>query len=269
MIQAELTPTTNTLGQVADTIRQVADTLTSPDVEESISTTISHGASSGKTGLIIAIVGLLIFAAHLFTSLFSKRRIPDVLFLIIIGLVIGPVLHWITPEMLGGVGRIFTGITLVLILFQSGLQLSFNSIVSSIRSTTLLTLANYIATTIIIWLIGWLVFRINPLVSIMLGTILGGTASAVVGPMVEQLHMTEKSRAILILEAALGNVLSIVLALAILKAIQLGTVEVGSIVGQIFSSFVLSIIMGILGAIFWAFILNTCIAICFFLIRPP
>ena len=74
--------------------------------------------------------------------------------------------------------------------------------------------------------------------------------------MVEQLHMTEKSRAILILEAALGNVLSIVLALAILKAIQLGTVEVGSIVGQIFSSFVLSIIMGILGAIFWAFILD-------------
>lgn len=256
MIQTELTPTANTLGQVTDTLRQVADTLMRPEVEEQVANTIRNGTSSGKTGLAIAIVGLLIFAAHLFTSLFSKRRIPDVLFLIIIGLFIGPVLRWITPEMLGGVGRIFTGITLVLILFQSGLQLSFNSIVSSIRSTTLLTLANYIATTVIIWLIGWLVFRINPLVSIMLGTILGGTASAVVGPMVEQLHMTEKSRAILILEAALGNVLSIVLALAILKAIQLGTVEVGSIVGQIFSSFVLSIIMGILGAIFWAFILD-------------
>lgn len=256
MMQAELLPTTNTLGQVTDTIRQVADTLIRPEIGENISATIGNGSSSGKTGLAIAIVGLLIFAAHLFSSLFSKRRIPDVLFLIIIGLVIGPILHWITPEMLGGVGRIFTGITLVLILFQSGLQLSFRSIVSSIRSTTLLTLANYIATTIIIWLIGWLVFRINPMVSIMLGTILGNTASAVVGPMVEQLHMTEKSRAIIVLEAALGSVLSIVLALAILKAIQLGTVNVGSIIGQIFSSFVLSIIMGILGAIFWAFILD-------------
>lgn len=193
MMQAELLPTTNTLGQVTDTIRQIADTLIRPEIGENISATIGNGSSSGKTGLAIAIVGLLIFAAHLFSSLFSKRRIPDVLFLIIIGLVIGPILHWITPEMLGGVGRIFTGITLVLILFQSGLQLSFRSIVSSIRSTTLLTLANYIATTIIIWLIGWLVFRINPMVSIMLGTILGNTASAVVGPMVEQLHMTEKA----------------------------------------------------------------------------
>ena len=32
--QAELTPTTNTLGQVADTIRQVADTLKNPELEE-------------------------------------------------------------------------------------------------------------------------------------------------------------------------------------------------------------------------------------------
>ena len=256
MMQAELIPTTNTLGQVTDTLRQVADTLVHIDIEKDIATSIVNGSSSGKTGLVIAIVGLLIFAAHLFTSLFSKRRIPDVLFLIIIGLVIGPILHWITPEMLGGVGRIFTGITLVLILFQSGLQLSFNSIVSSFKSTALLTFANYIATTVIIWLIGWLVFSINPLVSIMLGTILGNTASAVVGPLVEHLHMTEKSRAIIVLEAALGSVLSIVLALAILKAIELGKVDVGSIIGQIFSSFVLSIIMGILGAIFWAFILD-------------
>ena len=255
-MQTELIPTTNTLGQSTDTLREIADTLMGPEMEEAINTTIGSGTSSGKTGLAIAIVGLLIFAAHLFTILFSKRRIPDVLFLIIIGLVIGPILRWITPEMLGGVGRIFTGITLVLILFQSGLQLSFSSIVSSLRSTALLTLTNYIATTVIIWLIGWLIFRINPLVSIMLGTILGGTASAVVGPMVEQLRMTEKSRAILILEAALGNVLSIVLALGILQAIQLGKVDLGSIIGQVFSSFVLSIIMGILGAIFWAFILD-------------
>ena len=255
-MQTELIPTTNTLGQSTDTLREIADTLMGPEMEETINTTIGSGTSSGKTGLAIAIVGLLIFAAHLFTILFSKRRIPDVLFLIIIGLVIGPILRWITPEMLGGVGRIFTGITLVLILFQSGLQLSFSSIVSSLRSTALLTLTNYIATTVIIWLIGWLIFRINPLVSIMLGTILGGTASAVVGPMVEQLRMTEKSRAILILEAALGNVLSIVLALGILQAIQLGKVDLGSIIGQVFSSFVLSIIMGILGAIFWAFILD-------------
>ena len=60
---------------------------------ETLNHNISTGLSSSKIGLIIAIIGLLIFAAHLFSSIFSKRRIPDVLFLIIIGLAIGPLTH--------------------------------------------------------------------------------------------------------------------------------------------------------------------------------
>ena len=35
-------------------------------------------------------VGLIIFAAHFFTALFEKTRIPDVLPLIFIGILIGP-----------------------------------------------------------------------------------------------------------------------------------------------------------------------------------
>lgn len=256
MIQGELTPASNTLGHVVDTVKTVIDTLQSGEGQELVSTVSHTGSTSAKTGLVIAIVGIVIFAAHLFTGIFSRKRIPDVLFLILIGLLIGPILNLIKPEMLGFVGNVFTGITLVLILFQSGMQLSFNSIVSSVKNTARLTLLNYFATTIAIWLLGWLIFHIHPLVAIMLGTILGGTASAVIGPMVEQLRMSEKSKAILILEAAFGNVLSIVLALALLKAVQLGKIEVGSIIGQIFSSFILSIVMGIIGAIFWALILD-------------
>ena len=60
---------------------------------EALSHSISTGLSSSKIGLIIAIIGVLIFAAHLFSAIFSKRRIPDVLFLIIIGLILGPLTH--------------------------------------------------------------------------------------------------------------------------------------------------------------------------------
>ena len=44
---------------------------------EPLNQTISNGLTSSKIGLIIAIIGLLIFAAHLFSSIFSKRRIPN------------------------------------------------------------------------------------------------------------------------------------------------------------------------------------------------
>ena len=47
-------------------------------------------------------LGLLIFCAHLFNAWFSRRRIPDVLLLMVIGILVGPVSGWITPEQLEG-----------------------------------------------------------------------------------------------------------------------------------------------------------------------
>lgn len=218
--------------------------------------TISTGLSSSKIGLIIAIIGLLIFAAHLFSSIFSKRRIPDVLFLIIIGLILGPLTHAVDSEKLSLLGSILSAVTLVLILFESGIQLSFNNLKDSFKPALKLTAANFVISAIAVWLVSWLVMGIDPVIGLMLGCILGGTASAVVIPTVRQLKMSQKSSTILILEAAIGNVFSIVLALALMHAIKSRQVEFGIIFGNIFSSFILATLIGLLGSVFWALILD-------------
>ncbi|MBR4391252.1 MAG: cation:proton antiporter [Bacteroidales bacterium] len=223
---------------------------------ESISQTISTGLSSSKIGLIIAIIGLLIFAAHLFSAIFSRRRIPDVLFLIIIGLAIGPLTHLVDSEKLTLLGSILSAVTLVLILFESGIQMSLANLKDSFKPSLKLTATNFIFSAVAVWLLGWLVLKIDPVISLMLGCVLGGTASAVVIPTVRQLRMSQKSATILILEAAIGNVFSIVLALALLEAIKSNHVEFGMIFGQIFSSFILATVIGLLGSIFWALILD-------------
>ncbi|MCR5013797.1 MAG: cation:proton antiporter [Bacteroidales bacterium] len=221
-----------------------------------INESISNGLSSNQIGLIIAIIGLLIFAAHLFSSIFSKRRIPDVLFLIIIGLVIGPVTHLVDSENLSLLGSILSAVTLVLILFESGIQLGFSTLKDSFMPSLKLTALNFILSAIAVWLVSWLLLKIDPIVSLMLGCVLGGTASAVVIPTVRQLRMSQKSATILILEAAIGNVFSIVLALALLEAIKSQHVEFGMIFGNIFSSFILATVIGLVGSIFWAMILD-------------
>ena len=45
--------------------------------------------------LFILILGTLVFAAHWFAEIFSKKRIPDVLLLMFIGIIIGPLLKLI------------------------------------------------------------------------------------------------------------------------------------------------------------------------------
>lgn len=223
---------------------------------DALNQTISTGLSSSKIGLIIAIIGVLIFAAHLFSSIFSKRRIPDVLFLIIIGLFIGPITHWVDSEKLTLLGSILSAVTLVLILFESGTQLSFSNLKDSFIPSLKLTASNFVFSAIAVWLVVWLVLEMDPIVGLMMGCVLGGTASAVVAPTVRQLHMSQKSSTILILEAAIGNVFSIVLALALLQAIRSRHVEFGMIFGTIFSSFILATLIGLVGAVFWAHVLE-------------
>ena len=256
MIQTDLIPTTNTLSGIHDTIATISETVTNPSLVNTVAEQISSGSSSRQIGLTIAIIGLLIFTAHLFSETFSRKRIPDVLFLIIIGLLIGPVFHWISPESLGNAGSLFSGITLVTILFESGTQLRFSALRDSFRGALKLTALNFVLSAIAIWLVGWLVLDLDPIISMILGCMLGGTASAVVIPIVRQMHMSEKPAIMLILEAAIGNVFSIVLALALLQAIKSHHVEFGAILGDIFSSFILASVMGLFGAIFWALILD-------------
>jgi NhaP-type Na+/H+ or K+/H+ antiporter len=256
MLQSELIPTTNTLSRVTDTIATVSDTLKHHHAVENVLEQVSNNSSSREIGLTIAIIGLLIFTAHLFSEIFSRKRIPDVLFLIIIGLLIGPVFHWISPESLGNAGSLFSGITLVTILFESGTQLRFAALKDSFGGALKLTALNFIFSAVAVWLVGWLVLKIDPVISMILGCVLGGTASAVVIPIVRQLRLSEKPAIMLILEAAIGNVFSIVLALALMQAIKSKHLEFGAILGNIFSSFILATVMGLIGAIFWALILD-------------
>ena len=117
MIQTDLIPTSNTLSGIRDTVAHVTDTIANPSLVSTVAEQVSNSSSSRQIGLTIAIIGLLIFTAHLFSEIFSRKRIPDVLFLIIIGRLIGPVFHWLPPESLGNAGSLFSGITLVTILF--------------------------------------------------------------------------------------------------------------------------------------------------------
>ena len=256
MIQTDLIPTTNTLSGINDTIAHISETVTNPSLVNTVAEQINNSSSSRQIGLTIAIIGLLIFTAHLFSEIFSRKRIPDVLFLIIIGLLIGPVFHWLSPESLGNAGSLFSGITLVTILFESGTQLRFTALKDSFRGALRLTALNFVLSAVAIWLVGWLILELDPIVSMILGCMLGGTASAVVIPIVRQMHMSEKPAIMLILEAAIGNVFSIVLALALMQAIKSRHVEFGAILGDIFSSFILATVMGLFGAIFWALILD-------------
>ena len=209
-----------------------------------------------ENAIIIVFVGLLVFASHVFTGIFERKRIPDVLLLMLIGLLLGPIFGLITPSDFGIAGPMFTTITLVIILFEGGLALNIETIKQSIRGTTALTFTSFFVTVVVIGLIAWLAFGLSLVAGLMLGAIVGGTSSAVIIPMTQHLKIKDDSKAILVLESAINDVLCIVFALALLETFFVEEVKIGLVVGKIISSFILAAIMGWLGAMAWSFFLN-------------
>lgn len=154
---------------------------------------IPDSVKTVETTLVILSAGLLIFLAHLFSALFEKTRVLDVLLLVLIGLLIGPITGVVDRDNLGEVGNVFAIITLVIILFESGLGLTLSSLRQSMGQGVRLTVINFVATLGVVLLICRLVYDMSVLEALILGSIVGGTSSAVVIPMVSKLRV-EKTR---------------------------------------------------------------------------
>jgi cell volume regulation protein A len=204
----------------------------------------------------IFFVGMLIFLAHLFTGLFSRTKIPDVLLLMLIGLLIGPCLGMVSVESFGSFGSILATITLVVILFQGGLGLKLDALRDSLRGSVSLTVASFVVTMLAVGGLLMLIAKMDATSALMVGAILGGTSSAVVIPMVSRLNICRESQTILFLESAISDVLCIVVAITFLESYNLGGINPGQALGKIIAMFVLSAVVGIIAAVGWSMLLQ-------------
>ena len=208
------------------------------------------------TALTIVFVGCTIFMSHWFASLFARTKIPDVLWLFIIGLIIGPVSGWVKPENFGAVGPVFTTITLVFILFESGIDQRLEPLINSLSGTAKITTYNFVFTCLVAGGIAYFNTDLGVLRSLMLGSIVGGTSSAVVTTLVRVFPMSERSRTILVLESAFSDVYTLAVPLTLLSAYKIGKVDVAFVTGQMIAAFILAAMLGIAGAFGWSILLN-------------
>ncbi len=200
----------------------------------------------------IIALGVLIFFSHAFKELFVKTKIPNVLLLLLIGIIVGPISGLVTMEYFGEIGKVFTSITLIVILFESGVHLKLNEIKKSIGAASILTVVNFALTLVVVatvtkWLMGF-----DTLSAAFIGAIVGGTSSAVVIPIVRQLKMGEKSTSVLILESAISDVLCLVVGLALIDGMAQGEVEVATVFSKMWKAFLFAILLGLGGGFIWS-----------------
>jgi cell volume regulation protein A len=206
--------------------------------------------------LAILLVGLLIFSAHLFAKLFDHARIPDVLPLMAVGLLIGPIFHMVSPKSLGRIGDLFSMTALVIILFQGGLELQIAHLKSSLGPGIKLSLLNFIGSVAVFSSLARFGLHWPWIEAALLGSIGAATSSAVVIPLSRKLRMEPHSRAMIVLESAFSDVLCIVITIALLEAAHAGNVDILDIASHIVKDFTVAVLLGSVMAVVWASILK-------------
>ena len=127
------------------------------------------------------------------------------LWLFTIGLLLGPIGHVTGPENFGAVGPVFTTITLIFILFESGIDQHLEPLNHSLSGTAKITIYNFVGTCLVAGSIVYFNTDLGLLRALLLGSIVGGTSSAVVTTLTRVFPMNKRSRTILVLESAFSD----------------------------------------------------------------
>lgn len=203
----------------------------------------------------ILFIGLAVFLAHFLAVQFRRTNVPDVLVLVLVGILLGPVLGIVQPEDFGKVGSVIATIALVVILFESGTSLDLDTLGRTAGTTGLLTMSCFVLSAAAVVAVAMLAFDLGWIPALLLGATLGGTASAVVIPMVASLKVSPRPATVLVMESALTDVLCIIGVFALLQVATEGNLTAGQVAGSVLAALLFAAVIGVLGGVGWLLVL--------------
>lgn len=209
-----------------------------------------------ETSIIIIIIGIFIFWGHYLSGIFERKSIPDVLGLMLIGMLLGPILHLVDPSSFGKMGSLFSNFVLIFILFESGTDLKISEIKASFKESAGITTLSFFVTWITTAVLCNIIFNLPWLSCLFIGSTLGGTSSAVVVGLVKKIAVKPKTATSLILESAESDIFTLAIPLGILGLMTTGEIQTSSVISGLIASLVIALIIGLGGAFLWSYIIN-------------
>ena len=201
------------------------------------------------------VAGIIVigFAGELF---FKKTGIPIYIFLILTGIILGPILNLFPRESLIPELAIFAELTLFMVLFYGGLGLNFTSILANGGRAFVQTVIYVGLSMVFIGLIGIFILKWNVLSSFIFASIIGGeTTAAVVVPLSRAMKLSEGAVTFLTMESAMNSILSVVFFFAFVGIYNGGGIGWVSIVSGISLQFLIGIAIGFVLSLPWVFLL--------------
>ena len=205
------------------------------------------------------LLGGLLVLAYLANRFAHRTRVPDVIVLLLCGIAVGPVLHWIHAERYPQATRSVGMLALILILFAAGLELDLRRARRQFLAGTILAILSYGLTMEGVHLFCVHVLHMSRIASLLTGAALGCMSGAIVLPMLEQMNLRPELKTALVVEAAFGDGLGALVMGVLLSLIAGGVTShtsggtiLGGMVVQFILRFLLAFVIGVVAGFLWA-----------------
>ncbi len=202
-----------------------------------------------------AFLGTILFVGFLGTTFFEKTSVPDVLWLLLLGLLVGPIFHLLDVAFFVSTIPLFAALALMIILFDSGLNTELIKLLKESPRAVTLTLVVFIlsiaVTTVATAFLGWGLLK-----GMLLGAIVGGTSSPIVISILKQLKPREQVQMALSIESILTDALCVIVAIALLRMLTADAVSISEAGRDLFGSFSIGGMGGIVAGIAWLYTLD-------------
>ena len=222
--------------------------------QNSISSLSIQNEPIATAPIILLAAGVVIFLGVAGEAFFKKTGIPDVAFLMILGVIIGPVLGIIQAEAVIQVVPYFAALALIIIMFDGGLNLDIKHIVKTAHYSFTLAIIGFILSVIIISLATHYVLEWTWLESILLASIVGGSSSAIVFGLVRNIRISEETKSILSFESAVTDILATIIAFILFEAVLAGHFDLQTLQETIGRAVVVGLVLGFGVGIPWMYI---------------
>ncbi|HDR53580.1 MAG TPA: hypothetical protein ENN60_02845 [archaeon] len=200
--------------------------------------------------LILAISGALILLGFLATVIFEKTRISDSLILITAGMLFGR-LGWLSGDSLLPFSGTMASLALAIILFEAGLNMDTRNLIENLGKALSLGSISYFIISFLVAGATMLVLGWNPLNSLLLGFLMGGTSAAVIIPIMSTINIKDEDATIVGMESMVTNVLTTVFSLMIVKLMIETIIDPSRAVTVLISSFSTGIVLGVVMGFVW------------------
>ena len=210
--------------------------------------------SIASAHVVLLAAGVTIFLGVAGEAFFKKTGIPDIAFLMVLGVIIGPVLGIIQTETVLEIVPYFAALALIIIMFDGGLNLDIKQIMKTAHFALVLAILGFILSMFIVTMIAHYGLGWEWLDSILLSSIVGGSSSIIVFSLVRQIRVSEETKSMLSFESALTDILATIVAFIMFEAVLSGRFDI-ELLGVTFGNAVaVGLLLGLGVGIPWMYV---------------